>query len=127
MSEAFTSVRSPHRRSCLLCRSRKIKCDRQQPCAACVRATSTCVYPGGTGRAPKRPQQSASNSAVLARLDRLEGIIRQLDSQQTEQQPQPQALDSQGDQRNGRLAVDNTSSVYVSNVLWASLGDEVCL
>ncbi|GAB1217486.1 hypothetical protein ATERTT37_006725 [Aspergillus terreus] len=58
-------------------------------------------------------------------MNRLEGIIRQLDSQQTEQQPQPQALDSQGDQRNGRLAVDNTSSIYVSNVLWASLGDEI--
>jgi hypothetical protein len=31
----------------------------------------------------------------------------------------------QVDQRNGRLAINSTSSVYVSNVLWASLGDEV--
>ncbi|KAL2863150.1 putative C6 transcription factor [Aspergillus lucknowensis] len=123
--------RRTHRRSCFLCRSRKVKCDRQQPCGACVRAASNCVYPSGTGRAPKRPRQSVNNSAVLSRLGRLESIIRQLEGQHAQQPRQP-ALEpstagpsTQGDQRNGRLAIDSTSSVYVSNVLWASLGDEV--
>ncbi|KAJ5729623.1 uncharacterized protein N7483_004131 [Penicillium malachiteum] len=45
-------------RSCTFCRSRKIKCDRQQPCANCVRTTNQCIYPSGSGRAPKRPRPS---------------------------------------------------------------------
>ncbi|EAW20377.1 putative C6 transcription factor [Aspergillus fischeri NRRL 181] len=128
MSESFTLRHHSPRRSCLLCRSRKVKCDRQQPCGGCIRAASTCIYPTGTGRAPKRPLQSTNNPAVLDRLDRLESIIRQLESQQTQQQPLDSStapLPPQGDQRNGRLAIDSTSSVYVSNVLWASLGDEI--
>ncbi|GFF62153.1 uncharacterized transcriptional regulatory protein C139.03 [Aspergillus udagawae] len=129
MSEPFTLKHYLQRRSCLLCRSRKVKCDRQQPCGGCIRAASACVYPSGTGRAPKRPQQSTNNSAVLTRLDRLESIIRQLESQQTPQRqpldPSAAAVPPQVDQRNGRLAINSTSSVYVSNVLWASLGDEI--
>ncbi|GFF83109.1 uncharacterized transcriptional regulatory protein C139.03 [Aspergillus lentulus] len=128
MNEPFTLRPHSQRRSCLLCRSRKVKCDRQQPCGGCIRAASTCIYPSGTGRAPKRPLQSTNNSAVLTRLDRLESIIRQLESQQTQQQPVDPSTASpppQGNQRNGRLAIDSTSSVYVSNVLWASLGDEI--
>ncbi|KAH2989205.1 hypothetical protein KXV25_009400 [Aspergillus fumigatus] len=35
------------------------------------------------------------------------------------------SLPPQGNQRTGRLAIDSTSSVYVSNVLWASLDDEI--
>ncbi|KAF4225612.1 hypothetical protein CNMCM6457_008034 [Aspergillus fumigatiaffinis] len=128
MSESFALRHHSQRRSCLLCRSRKVKCDRQQPCGGCIRAASTCIYPTGTGRAPKRPLQSTNNSAVLTRLDRLESIIRQLESQKTQQQPldsSTASLPHQVDQRNGRLAIDSTSSVYVSNVLWASLGDEI--
>jgi hypothetical protein len=128
MSESSAPRHHSQRRSCLLCRSRKVKCDRQQPCGGCIRAASTCIYPTGTGRAPKRPLQSTNNSAVLTRLDRLESIIRQLESQKTQQQPldsSTASLPPQVDQRNGRLAIDSTSSVYVSNVLWASLGDEV--
>ncbi|PKX91289.1 putative C6 transcription factor [Aspergillus novofumigatus IBT 16806] len=128
MSEPFTLRHHSQRRSCLLCRSRKVKCDRQQPCGGCIRAASTCIYPSGTGRAPKQPQQSTNNPAVLDRLDRLESIIRQLESQQTQHQPldlSTVSLPPQGNQRNGRLAIDSTSSVYVSNVLWASLGDEI--
>ncbi|KMK56469.1 C6 transcription factor [Aspergillus fumigatus Z5] len=108
MNEAFTLRRYSRRRSCLLCRARKVKCDRQQPWGGCFRAATTCIYPTGTGRAPKRPLQPTNNSAVLDRLERLET-----------------SLPPQGNQRTGRLAIDSTSSVYVSNVLWASLDDEI--
>lgn len=30
------------------------------------------------------------------------------------------------DQQTGRLVITDKRSVYVSNILWASLGDEVC-
>lgn len=37
--------------SCLSCRSRKLKCDREQPCQQCMRAgrASTCSYASGSG------------------------------------------------------------------------------
>lgn len=41
--------RTPRRRrraarSCLMCRQRKIKCDRNNPCAACTAGRHTCVF-----------------------------------------------------------------------------------
>jgi len=40
--------------SCLACRSRKLKCDREQPCQQCMRAgrASTCSYATGAGGSP---------------------------------------------------------------------------
>lgn len=67
---------------------------------------------------------------MLARLGRLESIIKQVESQQTQQQPLDQSDASPAplaNQQNGRLTIDSTSSFYVSNVLWANLGDEVYL
>ena len=32
-------------RSCLICRSRKVRCDKQLPCSNCRRGNVTCVYP----------------------------------------------------------------------------------
>ncbi|KAI8622917.1 hypothetical protein F5Y19DRAFT_460577 [Xylariaceae sp. FL1651] len=35
-------------RSCVECRRRKIKCDRNQPCSQCVLSKCRCLYDGGT-------------------------------------------------------------------------------
>lgn len=47
--------------SCLSCRSRKLKCDREQPCQQCMRAgrASTCSYASGTGTPPDSSRLSA--------------------------------------------------------------------
>lgn len=34
----------PQKYSCVLCKERKIKCDRHDPCAACVKAHVPCVF-----------------------------------------------------------------------------------
>lgn len=58
----LASPSDPHRRvikrnrqvvSCIPCRNRKLKCDRQQPCASCVRRhdQGACRFFAGTGRA----------------------------------------------------------------------------
>ncbi|KAI1770005.1 hypothetical protein F4818DRAFT_450682 [Hypoxylon cercidicola] len=36
-------------RSCVECRRRKIKCDRNQPCSQCVLSKCRCLYDSGTG------------------------------------------------------------------------------
>ncbi|KAI1335565.1 Zn(II)2Cys6 transcription factor [Xylariaceae sp. FL0016] len=136
-----------HIRSCTLCRQRKVKCDRQQPCLNCARANSDCVYPAGPGRAPKRPRQ-AVNVKVLDRLTQLETTIRHLQQQSRAENgspnpdatPDPKPGDVQAqsedtgsaspseaslDQKLGRLMIGETKSYYVSNALWADLGHEI--
>ncbi|KAJ5777526.1 hypothetical protein N7520_000772 [Penicillium odoratum] len=127
----------PHIRSCFFCRSRKVKCDRQKPCANCLRAGLECVYPSGPGRAPKRPRR-ALDDRVLNRLAHLEMLVRRLDMEggqvpavASENPTTSTAIESddgssQVEQRLGRLVIDETRSCYVSNVLLAKLGDEVC-
>lgn len=129
----------PHIRSCTVCRSRKVKCDRNRPCGHCVRAGTECVYPSGPGRAPRRPRQ-ALDTRVLDRLSFLEGLLRRLENEvekgrtpalatspEAATPPIPSSEDgsSQVEQQFGRLVIDDTRSCYVSNILWASLGDEV--
>ncbi|KAI1324141.1 hypothetical protein F5Y16DRAFT_381676 [Xylariaceae sp. FL0255] len=128
-----------HLRSCILCRQRKIKCDRRQPCSNCVKSRATCVHPPGAGRAAKRPRQ-AVDTKVLDRLSQLEGTIKRLQTQAREREaasgPSPPSItqaqspkSSDGDtvptQELGRLVVEETQSHYVSNVMWADLTESI--
>src|SRR6478735_11530029 len=67
---------SSQRNACLSCRQRKLKCDRQQPCANCIARSVDCaeqVLP--PNRAVKRPlPQEADCSALLSILSRLDQI-----------------------------------------------------
>ncbi|KAK3371809.1 hypothetical protein B0T24DRAFT_337749 [Lasiosphaeria ovina] len=69
------SVKRPRPvKSCLECRKRKLKCDRQKECSQCQKARRFCKYPennagggsdasdGETERATKRPQYAAGPS-----------------------------------------------------------------
>ena len=60
-------------RSCVTCRRRKVKCDKKQPCANCVRAHIECIFPS-PGRAPRKPRKP-QDSELIDRLKRLEGIL----------------------------------------------------
>ncbi|PWY85091.1 Zn(II)2Cys6 transcription factor [Aspergillus heteromorphus CBS 117.55] len=118
-------------RSCSSCRLRKVKCDRQQPCVNCTRAGTECVYPPGRGRAPKR-SRNALNAQLSERLSKLENIIRSLETESAAVSPhnhdaKARDIDSNPsvEQRLGRLLIDDTRSYYVSNVMWANLGDEI--
>ncbi|GLA55670.1 hypothetical protein AnigIFM63604_002612 [Aspergillus niger] len=141
-------------RTCSSCRQRKVKCDRQRPCINCSRSGVECIYPPGRGRAPKRPR-NAVNAQLSHRLTRLESIIRSFEYHQnqgssTHPPAAPVALSSRAgsrasetsriqsvprtsnsdsensiEQHLGRLLIDDTRSYYVSNVLWANLGDEI--
>ncbi|KAI8949686.1 fungal-specific transcription factor domain-containing protein [Xylaria longipes] len=129
-----------HLRSCVLCRQRKVKCDRRQPCSNCLRAGANCVHPPGAGRAAKRPRQ-AVDAKVLDRLGQLETTIRRLQKQakardaeahiasESTQAPESRVLDaSRGPEAApelGRLVVEESQSRYVSNVMWADLTESI--
>ncbi|KAL4868018.1 hypothetical protein BDV12DRAFT_197730 [Aspergillus spectabilis] len=132
-------MNTPPLRSCTLCRTRKIKCDRQQPCTNCIRAECPCIYPAGVGRAPKRPRK-AVEAQLLAQLARLEGVVKRMEAQSSrsgsyltaggdgdaesgEGQGKEKETDVEG--QFGRLVIDDMQSCYVSSVPWTKLGDEI--
>lgn len=74
--------------SCVICRRRKVRCDRHEPCANCIRNGIECHYPV-TGRLPRRrgPQAGPNSSAaerhanLIRRLRRLEAVVTELSAQ----------------------------------------------
>jgi hypothetical protein len=84
---------APKSRSCLVCRRRKVKCDKQSPCSNCRRANIPCVLPS-KDRPPKwarrhaaalsaeePPGTSSGVSRVTDRLLTLENLVKELRGQ----------------------------------------------
>lgn len=72
---------APKLRSCLVCRTRKVRCDRQSPCSKCRRANIACVFPS-TDRPPRwarrleRLTDNAASSNALAPQDADPGVAK---------------------------------------------------
>ncbi|EFQ99888.1 fungal specific transcription factor domain-containing protein [Nannizzia gypsea CBS 118893] len=66
----------PNPRSCVTCRRRKVRCNKQHPCSNCFKAKIECVYPnpGRAARKPKKPR----DTELLTRLRTLENIVKNL-------------------------------------------------
>lgn len=143
-SNSPQSAQPAHLRSCVLCRQRKVKCDRRQPCSNCIRAKASCIHPPGAGRAAKRPRQQM-DTKVLDRLSQLETTIRRLQKQTKDREADSQITSESVQAREnkgtvddairrtetapelGRLVVEESQSRYVSNVMWADLTESVSL
>ncbi|QPG95103.1 hypothetical protein C2857_007678 [Epichloe festucae Fl1] len=77
-------------RSCVTCRRRKVRCDKQMPCSNCRRTQVPCVFPA-PGRAPRQfrprdpnapPKMSSQRDVELfKRLRKLEDIVEELSGQ----------------------------------------------
>lgn len=63
--------------SCRLCRLKKLKCSRQQPCSNCVARDVECEFEPNHATTTARIQQDVqpSNADILSRLQRLEDMI----------------------------------------------------
>ncbi|KAI1104462.1 fungal-specific transcription factor domain-containing protein [Jackrogersella minutella] len=81
-------------RSCVTCRTRKVRCDKSSPCSNCRRANIPCVFPSldKPPRWARRLERIANNakaaqdldpgvSQVMDRLRSLEGLVKELSSQ----------------------------------------------
>lgn len=140
-------------RSCVTCRKRKVRCDKQQPCSNCVRARIPCQFPA-PGRAPRRPRKTPDGE-LLARLRKLEGVVKSLGATTDDENiltssgVLDRSLNHAGsyspstdghhhsddvsgrhrmsslDNNFGRLVLDEGKSRYVNNSFWANLSNEV--
>ncbi|EXJ66490.1 uncharacterized protein A1O5_10159 [Cladophialophora psammophila CBS 110553] len=137
-------------RSCVTCRRRKVRCNKENPCANCIRAGIECVFPG-PGRAPRKPRKPP-DAELLARLRRLEGVVHSLGAQvdengvvspalagstemrarfgevQSGDSPVSDRSDSKRqsiDKHLGRLVINEDRSRYVNNAFWTGMSDEI--
>ncbi|KAF7547338.1 hypothetical protein G7Z17_g7799 [Cylindrodendrum hubeiense] len=101
--------------SCVICRRRKVKCDRKDPCSNCVRAGIDCHYPV-TGRVPRRTRDPSAwrspaqkQSELLSRLRRLEAVVTEL-SAQVEEGPGESGATLAPGQPNSSLSVSGSTS-----------------
>ncbi|RFU75413.1 fungal specific transcription factor domain-containing [Trichoderma arundinaceum] len=61
--------------SCVLCQQRKVRCDRNKPCANCVKAGAECrVIPP---QPPRRRKKRLQEKDLLERLRKYEGLLAQ--------------------------------------------------
>lgn len=73
-SPALPSRKPPTIHSCQRCAVRKIRCDKQQPCAACVRLKVECEY--RILAPPKRKRKPDRNEVLVRRLEQCERSLR---------------------------------------------------
>ncbi|KAH8658340.1 fungal-specific transcription factor domain-containing protein [Xylariales sp. PMI_506] len=115
-------------RSCVACRRRKIRCDREQPCSYCIKLRLQCVYPDT--KPPVRKEQPSTD--LGARLARIEAMLERLqpdlepDSSFTAPSrnpkqacPGPQANHPVGG--SGKLVRAGGDERYVTGSFWADL------
>ncbi|KAH8698681.1 fungal-specific transcription factor domain-containing protein [Talaromyces proteolyticus] len=115
-------------RSCVTCRSRKVRCDKQSPCSNCRRANIACVVPS-TDRPPRwarRLDRITNNAAsasdprvnqVMERLHTLEGLVKELSGQleQANATANSTVASSSGDTEPPQENSSNTSPANVQN------------
>jgi len=77
-AHARTSSRKTNPPSCNLCRRRKVKCDRGDPCSHCVRLGTVCVFTATSG-APRgrKGGRRKLDGELLNRIARLESLLKQ--------------------------------------------------
>ncbi|KAI8957854.1 fungal-specific transcription factor domain-containing protein [Daldinia sp. FL1419] len=93
-SPVTSTTPGPKPRSCVTCRTRKVRCDKTSPCSNCRRARIPCVFPSSDKppRWARRLERIANNakaeqeagsavSQVMDRLRSLEGLVKELSSQ----------------------------------------------
>ncbi|RYO86877.1 hypothetical protein DL766_001102 [Monosporascus sp. MC13-8B] len=117
-----SSAKAPRILACVLCQTRKVKCDRQSPCSNCVKAKVSCV-PSTPAPARKRRRPNQDLQQRLARCEEL------LSEYATAKQPDT-VDDSQslGDawKPQGKLVADQSGGVkFMDSLLWSSIHDEL--
>jgi hypothetical protein len=132
--------------SCTHCRQRKIKCDKSNPCSACKRSGTDCVFPKRI-RVP-RGRQGVRNSKsrddeLLRRIGKLEALVEKMGGDNTTPLTSGESNDRQttsssdftpsisGDKEGSNFQAPATGKTtllekkYLSGDFWANLGGEV--
>jgi hypothetical protein len=74
--EQATNIRTSNRAtfSCVRCANRKVKCDRQRPCTACVKHNADCVF--SPHKPPSKKQKRIKVQVLAEKLDQYEALLQ---------------------------------------------------
>ena len=61
--------------SCIRCSDRKVKCDRQEPCNACIKHKAQCLY--RQIPPPRKRQKRAKQEVLSARIKHYEALLQE--------------------------------------------------
>ncbi|KAK4866232.1 hypothetical protein LT330_008573 [Penicillium expansum] len=136
--------------SCMECRRKKVRCNKKQPCSACLKANEDCVFPEYDPHPRKRKRRV--NTELLSRLGKLEDLVQTMSTNIYGGIEQHDDGGPDGNENNGsellqhgtystpkssvtkhtlandvldRLVVNKERSRYVSNEFWVMLSDEI--
>jgi len=114
--------RTPRVLACVLCQTRKIKCDRNSPCANCVKANVKCT-PSTPAPARKRRRP---NQDLQQRLARCEELLSEYAAKKPEE-PSSEGEDTRQPWRpTGQLIIDDGGGVkFMDSYLCATIHDEL--
>ncbi|KAF5676804.1 hypothetical protein FHETE_1997 [Fusarium heterosporum] len=131
--------------SCVICRRRKVRCDRKDPCSNCIKSNIDCHFPV-TGRIPRRSRDpnvdktpAQKQSELLSRLRRLESVVTELAAQVEDENGAAIGSAAMGQitvdastsyhgteyEDFGRLVVDKDGGLHVGNRFWSVFCGEV--
>ncbi|PVI03122.1 hypothetical protein DM02DRAFT_268080 [Periconia macrospinosa] len=130
---ALSSATAPRTHSCVHCQKRKVKCDRNAPCAGCIKLGVDCVE--AIPAPPRRRKRKASTSDLQSRLKRCEELLRvngvstgSPDGRESdfeeEYTPKAGSVPARSPSGKGKLIVDQGEPRFVDNTLWTGLTDE---
>ena len=134
-----------HKFSCLTCRQRKIKCDRQCPCSHCVKNGIECYFVAPVRG--KRKRTKPPREGLHAKLRRYEELLKTYGAKveaasdtedsdgdspippqmETNTAGLPKLVDNRTfgvDQTQSKLVVDGDRTRYFESVFWSNLGNE---
>ena len=126
-------------RSCHACNSKKIKCDKKDPCSACVRTGRSCAFPSPGPR--KRRTRKAIMADMASRISSLEesltkargeaavatGTLHDTDSETPSTQPRAASPDGTARELAGAdvLVHNGAGSQYFNDVIFSKFIGEV--
>ncbi|KAH9910114.1 fungal-specific transcription factor domain-containing protein [Xylariomycetidae sp. FL2044] len=116
-----SSGKAPRVLACVLCQNRKIKCDRNSPCANCIKANVTCT-PSTPAPARKRRRPNQDLQQRLARCEEL------LSEYATAKPETPTSIAPNQDdswKALGKLVIDDGGPKFMDSYLWANIHDEL--
>lgn len=100
-------------RSCLRCHQRKVRCDKQSPCASCARLGVLCSYPEPDA-VVRRPHR-ATISDLSERLARLERIVQAMSHDSNSHDGNDQSTASIGSSPNRSGSAEGLASQALSS------------
>lgn len=117
--------------SCLACRSRKLKCDRQAPCAACIkrRVPDSCSYANSSrDRGKARGPDGAEAQLRLQQLEEMVTVLIDNENKSPQRSPvNPLSLFSETSTifPAGHLEVQGLEKKYVGATNWTSILENI--